>query len=156
MFADVQSIVGILQANDPNVYPSEGILDRINALATEFDNGSPSQGTHNKNIEKILYAIAGIDDQYKIHHYNPATQATPPTQGSHVGRVVQLFMNIDDICRDIYGLLDPGTPLNARPVPVNYDTQDIVNLANDTEMVVDKIEYYVQHYHPIPTAMTSK
>jgi hypothetical protein len=156
MFKDVEYIVGKLLSKDPNEYPSEGIEDRIKALTDEFDNGSQDQTTHDQNIEEILFTVAGLEDQYKIHGHYPNTQEKKPTYGSHEGRVVQLFKNINDICRDIALLLDSSTSLPTQPGLGNYDDQAIEDMADDTQVIVGKIRYIIQHYHPSPESMFSK
>jgi hypothetical protein len=156
MLKDVGYIVGKLLPKDPNEYPSEGIEDRINALTHEFDNGSQDQTTHNRNIEEVLYTIAGIVDQYKIHGHYPNTQEEKPTHGPHEERVVELFKNINDICRDVVGLLDSSTTLPTQPGTGNWDAQAIEDLADDTQVVVGKIRYIIQHYHSSPESMFSK
>jgi hypothetical protein len=156
MAQDVGYIVAWLDVNDPNEAPSIGTNDRITALTDEFDNGSQDQNTHDTNIENILYAIAGIIDQFKIHGYVPKTPATPPTYHTHDGRVVQLFITVNSECRDVFRLLDPITPLPAQPGPGHYDTEAICNLAEDTQTVVRMIWNYLQKYHPTPQRIMSK
>ena len=156
MAQDVGYIVAWLNDNDPNEAPSVGTDDRIDALVDEFDNGSQDQKTHDENIEDILYAIAGIIDQYKIHGYYPKTPATPPTWNAHEGRVVQLFINVNSECRDVFRLLDPNTALGKQPGPGNYDADAICDLATDTQTVVRMIWNYLQKYHPSAPRVFSK
>lgn len=152
---DVQTIQDTLDDNDLNKAPTEGILKRIAALIAETSNGASKPTDHDKNIEKILYAIAGMDDQYYINQTRPVTQAYPaPTGGTHEGRVLRLFTTINSICRDVFSLLEPGTILTVQPPPTGDNTIDIVAMAVDTEMVVDKILDHVANNHSL--AATSK
>jgi len=150
MLTDVQTILNKLnpQPNDANLAPTNGMIDRLQALLQELKNGSPSQRTHDSNIEAILYAIAQICDQYNIFGQSPPTQAAPrPTGGTHQDRVVRLFTKIDSICRDIFHILEPGTILSAQPTGSAGDAHDIVAMAKDTQMVVKQISIHIASVH---------
>jgi hypothetical protein len=147
---DVETIQNKLDDNDLNKAPTEGILKRIAALIAETNNGTSKPTDHDNKIEKILYAIAGMDDQYYIDKKRPVTQAYPaPTGGAHEGRVLRLFTTINSICRDVFSLLEPGTILTVQPKPTGDNTKDIVAMAVDTETVVDNILNHVVNNHSL-------
>ena len=150
MLTDLQTILSKLspQPNDANLAPTNGMINRLQALLLELKNGSPNQRTHDTNIEGILYAIAQIADQFNIFGQSPPTQANPqPTGGTHQDRVVRLFTKIDSICRDIFHILEPGTILSAQPTGSAGNTHDIVVMAKDTQMVVKQISIHIVSQH---------
>ena len=150
MLTDLQTILSKLspQPNDANLAPTNGMINRLQALLLELKNGSPKQTTHDTNIEGILYAIAQICDQFNILGQSPPTQASPrPTGGTHQDRVVRLFTKIDSICRDIFHILEPGTILSAQPTGSAGNTHDIVAMAKDTQMVVKQISIHIVSQH---------
>jgi hypothetical protein len=148
MSTDVQLILGKLGENDANTAPTSGISQRISALIGETTNGKPIPADHEHRIEGILYAIAGMDDQYNIGGATPSTPAQqPPASDSHETKVLKLFTNIDKICRDVFSILEPATALPAPPMPTGDNTTDIVNMALDTQMVVHKIWIHINQIH---------
>jgi hypothetical protein len=148
MSTDVQSILGKLDENDANATPTDGLSKKINALIGETTNGKPVTADHEHRIERILYAVAGIDHQYNIDGATPSTPAQqPPASDSHETKVLKLFTNIDRICRDVFSILEPATALPV-PQPLTGDnTTDIVNMALDTQMVVHKIWIHINQIH---------
>jgi len=146
--SDVKLILGKLDENDANSAPTEGISKRINALIGETTNGKPVPADHEHRIERILYAVAGIDHQYNIDGSTPGTQVhPPPTSDSHETKVLKLFTTIDKICRDVFSILEPATALPG-PLPLTGDnTTDIVNMALDTQTVVHKIWIHINQIH---------
>lgn len=154
MSTDVQTIRGNLDDDDANTAPTEGILKRITALIGETKiKRVPAD--HDNRIEKILYAIAGMDDQYYIDKSRPPTQAyPPPTGGIHEDRVLRLFTTINSICRDVFFLLEPGAPKTTQPPPTRDNTKDIVAMAVDTSTVVGNILNDIVNKHSL--ILTSK
>ncbi len=150
MLTDVQTMLNklTLNPNDGNLAPTNGMIDRLQALLPELKNGSTNQTIHDKNIEGILYAIAQICDQFNIFGQSPPTQAyPPPTGGTHQNRVLRLFAKIDAICRDIFHILEPGTILPAQPPVSVGNTHDIVAMAKDTQMVLKQIRIHIVSVH---------
>jgi hypothetical protein len=147
---DVQAILNKLnqQPNDGNIAPTTGMIGRLGALLKELNKGSPDQATHDSNIEGILYAIAQMGDQYNIGGKSPTTKAYPqPSGGTHEDRVLKLFTTIDSICRDIFRILEPGTPLTPQPAGGAGNTPDIVAMAKDTQKVAKKIKNHIVTMH---------
>ena len=150
MAADVQTIRDNLDDNDPNTAPTEGILKRITALISETTNGTQDPTLHDNKIERVLYAIAGMDDQYNIGGKRPPTQASPPTGAKHERKVLTLFTTINSICRDVFYILEPATVLKPQPTPGGIDiTDDIVAMAVDTQIVVDHIRNHIETIHAL-------
>jgi len=148
MSSDVQLILGRLDENDANTAPTGGISQRITALIGETTNGKPVPADHERRVERILYAIAGMDDQYNIGGATPSTPAQqPPASDSHETKVLKLFTTIDRICRDVFSILEPATTVPG-PLPLTGDnTTDIVNMALDTQTVVHKIWVHIDQIH---------
>jgi hypothetical protein len=160
MDTDVKTILKKLNENDENDLnsaPTTGIRKRIKALVDETTNTNLGQAAHDNRIERILYAIGGMNDQYYIDHKRPKTQAyPPPTGGAHEDRVLTLLTTINNICRDVFSLLEPGTKLKDPPKPSGDYTKDIVAMAVDTQMVVNNILNHILHDHPGPISAFSK
>jgi hypothetical protein len=145
---DVQTILGKFDENDANAAPTEGILKRIKALIFETTKGNLARPAHENRIERILYAIGGMNDQYYINKSRPPTQAyPPPTGGMHEDRVLRLCTTVNNICRDVFSILQPGTMLKVPPRPAGNNTNDIVAMAQDTQMVVDNILSDIVNHH---------
>jgi hypothetical protein len=156
MSAHVKTILKKLDENDLNTAPTAGILKRIKALIAETTNGKPTPAAHENRIERILYAIGGMNDQYYIDKKRPGTVAKPPsTTDPHEKKVVTLVTTTNAICREVFSLLDPVTKLKAPPKPGGIDiTQDIVDMTLDTQMVVDNILNNIVSHHLL--ILTSK
>lgn len=138
------------QPNDGNLAPTNGMIGRLEALLQELKYGSTDQATHDSNVEAILYAIAVMADQFNIGGHSPPTQAYPPpspTVGTHEDRVLQLFIKIDSICRDIFNILEPFTTLPAQPTGSVGNTHNIVAMAKDTQKVVKRISIHIVALH---------
>ena len=150
ILTELQAILVKLQQhpNDGNLAPTNGMINRLNALLKELKNGSPNQTTHDNNIEGILYAVATMGDQYIIGGESPATPAyPPPTGGTHEERVLRLFTTINSICRDIFQILEPGSLLTPQPTGGAGNTQKIVAMAKDTLKVVKTIRQHIVTIH---------
>lgn len=148
MSSDVQSILGKLDENDANAAPTEGISKRINALIGETTNGKPVPADHEHRIERILYAVAGIDHQYNIGGSTSGTPVHPPsTSDSHETKVLKLFTTINKISRDVFSILESATTLPVPPTPTADNTNDIVAMALDTQMVIHKICVHIDQIH---------
>jgi hypothetical protein len=151
MSANVKTILKQLDENDLNTAPTAGILKRIKTLVSETTKGKLDPTAHENRIERILYAIGGMDDQYYIDKKRPATLAKPPsTIDPHEKKVVTLVTTINSICREVFSLLDPLTILPVQTTPGGTDiTQDIVDMTLDTKMVVDNILNDILNNHPL-------
>jgi hypothetical protein len=153
MRTDVETIWKKLDENDLNTAPTEGIHKRIVALKTETTKTKLQRPAHDNRIERILYAIGGMNDQYYINKKRPVIQAQPPsTVDPHEKKVVTLFTTVNNICREVFSLLDSKT-LAVQPKPDGKNVTDyIVEMAQDTQMVVDNILTHILHDHPGPSA----
>jgi hypothetical protein len=150
ILTELQAILNKLNQhpNDGNLAPTSGMIGRLGALLTELNAGSPTQATHDSNIEDILYAIAQMADQFNIGGHTPPTQAYPrPTGGTHEEHVLRLFKTINSICRDIFHILEPGTLLPPQPTGGTGSTSKIVAMAKDTLKVVKKIRRHIVTVH---------